>query len=370
MPRRARATPRRLSLLALLGLLVLVAVVLLARERALPRPQPAGGPGWEVAFTTPLIPDDPARHTGGLDARLVGLMDGATSTLDVAIYDFDLANVAQAMARAAGRGVRVRMVTDSDTIENTRDQRIQAALRTVREAGIPIVADGRPAIMHHKFTVVDGHTVQTGSWNYTDGDTYRLNNNLAVFRSRELAQNYTAEFEKMHEQRRFGPTKPRGVPHPSVSVDDLGVQSLFAPQDRVADRLVELVSRAQRRVRFLAFSFTHDRVGQAMMDRARAGLEVQGTFERTGSNTQFSEFGRMQQAGLDVYQDGSPYVMHHKVVLIDDAVTAFGSFNFSNNADQDNDENLLIVDGAAFAAPFEQEFQRMVALAKNPPARK
>src|SRR5436853_111362 len=83
-----------------------------------------------------------------------------------------------ALARAAGRGVRVRMVTDTDTLENTGEPPVQAALRTVRAAGIPVVGDNRQPIMHHKFTVVDGEWVQTGSWNYTDGDTYRLNNNL------------------------------------------------------------------------------------------------------------------------------------------------------------------------------------------------
>ena len=65
---------------------------------------------------------------------------------------------------------------------------------------------------------VDGEWISTGSWNYTDGDTYRLNNNMIVMRSRELAANYTAEFEKMFVQRKFGPAKPKGVPNPVVTV--------------------------------------------------------------------------------------------------------------------------------------------------------
>ena len=97
---------------------------------------------------------------------------------------------------------------------------------------------------------------------------------------------------------------------------------------------------------------------------------MQGVFETTGSNTPFSEYGKMKQAGLDVYQDGNPYVMHHKVILLDDRVTIFGSFNFSENADKDNDENLLIVTDPAFTAQFEQEYQRVLAVAKNPPAKK
>ena len=368
--------------IALVALLVIgLAVFLLLRQPGAPTvgpaPAPVGSPQpiaegglWEVAFTTPLIPDDPARHHGGLDERLVALMERATRTLDVADYDFDLADVGQAMARAAGRGVRVRMVTDSDTLDNTKDAQVQAAFKTLKEAGIPIVPDGRPPIMHNKFSVVDGEWVETGSWNYTDGDTYRLNNNLAIFHSKELAENYTAEFEKMFVQRKFGPAKPKGVPHPTLELGGMRLENYFAAEDGVAARIADQVSRAQRKVHFLAFSFTHDGIGGAIQARKAAGLEVQGVFETTGSNTPFSEYTKMKQAGLDVYQDGSPYVMHHKVILLDDRVTIFGSFNFSQNADRDNDENLLIVDDPQFAAQFEQEFQRVLALAKNPPARK
>ena len=62
--------------------------------------------------------------------------------------------------------------------------------------------------------------------------------------------------------------------------------------------------------------------------------------------------------------------MHHKVFVLDGRTTIFGSFNFSDSADKDNDENLLIVDDPGFAQPFVEEFGRVLALAKNPPARR
>jgi phosphatidylserine/phosphatidylglycerophosphate/cardiolipin synthase-like enzyme len=336
---------------------------------AQPAAAAAGGAAWEVAFTVPVLPpdNDPTAHRGSLDARLVQLMDRATSTLDVADYDFDLANVADAMTRAAKRGARVRMVTDSDTLDNTRDAAVQAAFKALKDAGIPIVPDGRPPIMHNKFTVVDGEWVEMGSWNYTDGDTYHLNNNLAIWHSRELADNYTAEFEKMFVQKKFGPNKPKGVPHPTLEVAGMRIENYFAAEDRVASHIIDKLGQAQKKIHFLAFSFTHDGIGAAMLARKQAGVELQGVFETTGSNTPFSEYTRLKQAGAEVYQDGNPYVMHHKIILLDDHITMFGSFNFSDNADKDNDENLLIVDDPDFTAQFEQEYQRVLATAKNPP---
>jgi phosphatidylserine/phosphatidylglycerophosphate/cardiolipin synthase-like enzyme len=190
---------------------------------------------------------------------------------------------------------------------------------------------------------------------------------MAIFHSRELADNYTAEFEKMFVQRKFGPNKPKGVPNPSLQVAGLRMENYFASEDGVAAHVIEKINQAQKKIHFLAFSFTHNGIGEAMLARKRAGVELQGVFETTGSNTQFSQFGKMKQAGVDVYQDGNPYVMHHKVILLDDHVTIFGSFNFSENADKDNDENLLIVDDPTFTAEFEREYQRVLATAKNPP---
>ena len=99
-------------------------------------------------------------------------------------------------------------------------------------------------------------------------------------------------------------------------------------------------------------------------------MKVRGVFETTGSETQFSEYGRMKSTGLDVLQDGNPYLMHHKVFVIDGKTTVLGSFNISQNAETSNDENLLIVDEDAMAGLFTQEFERVQAQAKSPPGAK
>lgn len=329
----------------------------------------ARGDWYEVYFTEPRYPDRAETHKGGIDEHLVKIVDGAQRTVEMAIYDFDLQNVADALARAKQRGVTVRMVTDTDTVESN-DQKVKAALQTVRAASIPIVDDQRRAIMHHKFVVVDGEIVLTGSWNFTDGDTYRLNNNAVRIASREMAANFTAEFEKMFGQRKFGPTKPKGVPHPSITLSGSRVETWFASEDDPSERLVELVRGARSRIDFLAFSFTHEAIGEAVLERARSGVKVRGVFENTGSNTRFSEYGKMAGAKLEVYQDGNPYVMHHKVFVVDGRYTVFGSFNFSDNASSDNDENMLIVDDPTFARLYTDEVDRVVALAQKPLARR
>jgi phosphatidylserine/phosphatidylglycerophosphate/cardiolipin synthase-like enzyme len=131
--------------------------------------------------------------------------------------------------------------------------------------------------------------------------------------------------------------------------------------------LTALLNQAQQNIRFMAFSFTHDKIGQAVKDRAKAGVMVQGVFETRGSETEYSEFGQMKNQKLDVWQDGNPYTLHHKVFIIDEKMVALGSFNFSSNADEANDENMLVIHNAEIARQFLEEFNRVYQLAQNPP---
>ncbi|MCC7353518.1 MAG: hypothetical protein IT330_07140 [Anaerolineae bacterium] len=312
---------------------------------------PAASSWYRVYFTSPKYPDDPRDHRGGLDERLVEFLKRAQQSIDVAIYDLDLSNVADTLIAAKNQGVTVRIVTDTDNLKT------QAIVRLQR-AGITVIDDKREAIMHNKFAVVDGLAVWTGSWNFTENDTYRYNNNAIEIDSPELARNYRTKFEQMFRDKEFGPGRPT-TRTTRFTIGGITVENYFSPEDKIASRIATRLSQAQQSIYFMAFSFTDDDIGQVVLDRARAGVTVQGVFETTGSETRFSEYTAMRGAKLDVRQDGNPFLMHHKVFIVDGRTVIFGSYNFSRNADEDNDENLLIVDDPALAEQFLTEFRRV-----------
>jgi phosphatidylserine/phosphatidylglycerophosphate/cardiolipin synthase-like enzyme len=141
------------------------------------------------------------------------------------------------------------------------------------------------------------------------------------------------------------------------------MENYFAPEDRVEEKIVTLLQGAKRSIRFMAFSFTDDGIGTAVRDKAKGGLAVQGVFEARGSETEYSEYEPMRRAGLDVLTDGNPYVMHHKVFILDGETVLTGSFNFTQSADESNDENLLVIHDPAIAALYQAEFERVYAQA-------
>jgi phosphatidylserine/phosphatidylglycerophosphate/cardiolipin synthase-like enzyme len=170
----------------------------------------------------------------------------------------------------------------------------------------------------------------------------------------------------MFDENEFGPRSADDLPDPTLTIGGAEVELCFSPSQGCSRLIEETVTTAEESIHFMAFSFTDTEIGNAMIERAEAGVDLTGVFESTGSQTRFSQYGVMQQAGLDVYTDGNPYAMHHKVIIVDERIVVFGSYNFTANADDSNNENLLIVDDPDLAAAFEAEFQRVLELARDP----
>jgi phosphatidylserine/phosphatidylglycerophosphate/cardiolipin synthase-like enzyme len=345
-----------------------VGVVMLVTQPSAPTmrlSESAQGSGWySVYFTAPKNPPKESNPPDSLDAALTRFIQTAKSSIDMATYQLNLPSIVQALLDAKKRGVTIRMVADIDILNDVKEN---SSFKELQSAGVPIVGGNPNAIMHDKFVVVDKAAVWMGSWNFTTSDTYRYNNNGILVQSPELARNYTVTFEKMFNDKLFGAKRKPGGTTFKLTIGGAPVENYFAPEDKVAAKIVARLKQAARTIDFMAFSFTDDDIGNTVLERAKGGVKVRGVFENTGSETQYSEYGKMKQAGLDVWQDGNPYLMHHKVFIIDGKTVILGSFNFSQNAEEENDENLIIVDDTTLVAQFEAEFARVYEQAKNPP---
>lgn len=317
-------------------------------------------PWIQVYFTAPA--GDHGTGHEGIDS-LVELIDQATTQVDVAAYDLDLEPVAEAMIRAHERGVRVRLVTDGSNAD-------EPVVQQLRLSGIPVVA--RPeedrGLMHDKFVVVDGFRVWTGSWNLTENGTYRNDNNAVLIDSHYLAEDYAAEFEEMFSGM-FGPTSPARTPYPVIEIaggtTSTRVEAYFAPEDGVTERILHLLSGADSHVRFLAYHFTSEPLAEALIDLVARGIQVEGVIEGRTVEGAYSQFDRLQVGGVEVLPDGNPYLMHHKVMIVDDEAILLGSFNFTQSAEEENDENALVVYNPEVAAAYTAEFARVQEVART-----
>jgi len=312
-------------------------------------------PAMESAWLEPFFTSPENRpssgYEGGPDEDLAAAIDRARLTVDVTAYSLNLWSIRDALIHAMQRGVVVRLVMESDNMDN---EEVQQML----DAGIPIHGDQREGLMHNKFIVLDRSEVWTGSMNFTVSGAYYDNNNLVRIRSTRVAETYTSKFNEMYVEDRFGPGGRQPTASPGATVDGMRIETYFSPEDNIAEHILSAIQNAHESIYFLAYSFTADDLGEAMRQRAAEGLQVAGVMdeEQIGSN-QGTEYDAFMQAGMDVRRDGNKGQMHQKVIIIDRAIVITGSYNFTASAEEDNDENVVIIYDPEVVSQYMDEFQ-------------
>ncbi len=308
---------------------------------------------FQIYFTDPTAPHA-RNYRGGPDAILASAIDQARLSVDVAAYSLNLWSIRDALIDAHKRGLVVRMVVESDNMDSQEVQQI-------KDSGIPVVDDQQEGLMHDKFVIIDRTEVWTGSMNFTVGGAYRDNNNLISIQSAKVAEDYTHEFEEMFIHHLFGPNATSDTPYPKLTVDGIPVEIYFSPEDKVAQRIIALIQGAKESIYFMTYNFTSNDIGNAIVQKVQAGVNVTGIMDDTQvASSQGTEYDPFLQAGVDLLLDGNQDgLMHHKVIIIDQKIVITGSYNFTASAEDNNDENTVIIFNPEIAMKFYQEFQRL-----------
>ncbi len=333
---------------------------------AFPTSANASGAWWEVYFTDPFNVNDPANWQSSIEGRLIEKINAAQTSIHIASFEFNLTPVAEALIAAKQRGVDVRWVTDDESGLQADEEPDRGQFAMLQDAGIEVRSDDRSALMHNKFWIFDGQTVWTGSTNITENGVFKQDNNTIVIQSPELATIYEREFQEMWDGQ-FGPTSPSQLNNQAVSINGSGIAVIFTSEDPALEQaIVPLVGDAKKSIRFLAFSFTDYPLAEAMIKRSQNRVDVAGVFEKVGSDTDAAELDTLFCAHIPVRQDGNSSFMHNKVIVVDERYVITGSLNFSTNAEESNDENVIIIDNPDIAKLYIQDFERIWSLATEP----
>ena len=161
---------------------------------------------------------------GGCTDAIVQEIDHAQKVVLVQAYSFTSAPIAKALAAAHQRGVRVTVVLD-------KSQRTEkySSVDFLSHAGIETHIDAEHAIAHNKIILIDGHTVITGSFNFThNAEASNAENLLIIYDRPDLYSAYQQNFQDhLHHSEAYvgggvdpgfaGPHEPDDQPSPHPS---------------------------------------------------------------------------------------------------------------------------------------------------------
>ena len=111
-------------------------------------------------------------------------------------YEFTSRDIAEALESAAHRGVKIRIVADWKASHDRFSQ-----IGILEDAGIPVRLDQHYAIHHSKFLVIDGTSLESGSFNYTTAAAkHNAENALVLWNVPQIAEIYAKEWERLWEE--------------------------------------------------------------------------------------------------------------------------------------------------------------------------
>ncbi|MGB5593550.1 MAG: DUF655 domain-containing protein [Crocosphaera sp.] len=277
------------------------------------------------------------RPGDNLEDILIDTLNSAQYTIDIAVQEFRLPNLAKAVVKQAEKGVKVRVILedsynqsisqftpgivaemearekqrydqyfefidiDNNQIISNEELQERDALAILNKRNIPIIDDTEDGskgtgLMHHKFMIIDGKNIIVSSANFTlsgiHGDFYaeetRGNaNNLLKIKSSEIAQLFTEEFNIMwgdgkggKQDSKFGINKPKRSPK-TITIGQSDVTLNFSPnssKDAWEITTNGVISRAlkqaQNSINLALFVFSDQYIANTLNNKNNQGIQI------------------------------------------------------------------------------------------------
>lgn len=305
---------------------------------------------------------------------------------------------------------------DGDGRISLEEMNERDAVHILRNHKVPVKDDTHDGsmgsgLMHHKFVVIDGKTVILSTANFTTSGTHGdfLNprttgnaNSLIKMDSVELATIFNQEFYTMWggprgaQASRFGIGKGYRGPR-SARIGRAKVVAQFSPTSRVfgwessVNGLIgKALSEAKREVLMALFVFSDQYLGnileakQSTIPGFKIGLMVEPKFAYRNYSEMLDMWGLslldencsyeenntpwkvpLRNIGVPNLENGD--MLHHKFAVVDSETVIVGSQNWSNNANLQNDENVIVIKSKELAKSYTQEFRRLERYSRKGP---
>jgi competence ComEA-like helix-hairpin-helix protein len=292
------------------------------------------------------------RSGDNLEAEILSVINSAKSTIDVAVQELKLPNIALALAKQQQAGVKVRVILENtyaqpwsnftsaqvnqlparekqryeefftlvdrngDRSLSQTEIKLGDAVVILRQAKIPIVddtADGSQGsgLMHHKFVIIDNQTVIVTSANFTHSDIFGdfsqpsslgNANNLLKINSPKLANLFTQEFNLMwgdglggQPNSLFGVKKPfRGAK--TVNIGESSVTVQFSPTSKTLPWMEStngLISNtllnSTKQVDLALFVFSEQNIANFLESDRQKGVQIRLLVDRDFAYRPYSD---------------------------------------------------------------------------------
>jgi phosphatidylserine/phosphatidylglycerophosphate/cardiolipin synthase-like enzyme len=143
--------------------------------------------------------------------------------------------------------------------------------------------------------------------------------------------------------------------------------AFFSPKGGCTEAVIREVKAARKEVLVQAFQFASRPLAQALVDAKLRGLRVEILLDWGAEKDANGDLKFFTEQGLTPLINTQFLSAHDKVMILDGQTILTGSFDFTQQSEDDNAENLLVVKGHPdVARAYRERFEAMKAKCQAP----
>jgi phosphatidylserine/phosphatidylglycerophosphate/cardiolipin synthase-like enzyme len=146
---------------------------------------------------------------------------------------------------------------------------------------------------------------------------------------------------------------------PPAAVPPIEVR--FSPNGGCMDAILREIAAAKREVLVEAYWFTSARMADALVQAHKRGIEVRVILDASRTQLDDVQADVLANAHVPLQIDDKHVTAHNKLVIVDGGVVITGSFNFTEQSETENAENLLIIRDKAIAEKYTANWKSHAA---------
>ena len=234
-------------------------------------------------------------------------------------------NLIKELKKAAGRGIKIRIVLDDRLAAN------QVTIKYLREKNIEAKFDSPEKTTHNKIIISDNKIVLIGSTNWTEMSLDYANEANVMLEDKKVAQYFQKYFDCLWKDSSKDISPFKSFREKIIPIID---REYF-------DLVQATMKKAKDRIWVMVYGFKlsgsgatkADLLADEMIKAKKRGVEVKVILEKSDFNEWLNRMNGktieyFKENGIEARLDNEDVITHAKVVIIDDSVF-LGSTNWS-----------------------------------------
>jgi phosphatidylserine/phosphatidylglycerophosphate/cardiolipin synthase-like enzyme len=137
-------------------------------------------------------------------------------------------------------------------------------------------------------------------------------------------------------------------------------QTAFSPSPKAVKLVQRTIDKAKQSIDVAAYSFTSHKIADALIKAHELGVTVRVLLDKGQGKRHYKAIEELQEAGIPIRINRHYAIMHNKYLIIDKNTVETGSFNYTQNAEKHNAENVVVIkNNKKLTKEFMENWQKL-----------